>query len=76
MSRNNNTTSTVTESTFLVLDLPDPCVSDRDAELRTPAGEIVPEWTLDSIILHALGQSWELDGDLSWGALNYFHRCN
>jgi hypothetical protein len=70
-----NTTSTVNIS-YLVLDLPDPCASDRDTELRTSSGEIVPEWTLDSIILHALGQSWELDGDLSWGALNYFHRCN
>jgi hypothetical protein len=60
---------------YLTLDLPDPAVSDRDAELRTCFGEIVHEWTLNNMILHALGLRWELDGELSWGALNYFNPC-
>lgn len=65
------TTATNTDAT-LILDLPDPAVSDRDPVLRTSSGEIVAEWSYDHSFLEALGLRWELDGELVYGGLNYF----
>jgi hypothetical protein len=77
MTNTTNTTNTVTDISYLVLDLPDPAVSDRDAELRTPAGDIVPEWSYDDhMFLEALGMRWKLDGELVQGGLNYFYPCS